>query len=460
MNHKIYLLFTINTFTSMGYSIIAPLFPVLGEKMSLTENLLGWIISIYSLANFIITPFVPQIVYTIGRKKLVYTSNILLASSILLYGFLLYIKNYYLFLFISFGIRILNGLSGGVTSTLIYSIGVSLSPAEEIVKTLGYLEIAWSLGVSIGPILASCLYHFGGFSLPFYTIGILFFIVIYFIKILDISENKGGEESPSFFKFFNGEMFSNFIPTVIFQIAQTYYFPSLTYHLTRNWNLSIETSALFFMIGMAAYLLVLQILKKILENLGIIFTILIGQFVIIFGAPFVYPLNFLPQSIFSIIFGLALLGSSGAFTCVAVIIQYGKIAKKIDNLIDDSSANDIASAVFNLGINFGDFLGPVYGGFVGTNFGFKYSNIYMSLLAFITFVYYYLYYRTYINSVILDICKNGLCKVRYSLEDEKKFKRLDIKASRSRKSSISRKSGESEENDKIKFLNNNVNDNN
>ena len=382
MNHKIYLLFTINTFTSMGYSIIAPLFPVLGEKISLTENLLGWIISIYSLANFIITPFVPQIVYTIGRKKLVYTSNILLASSILLYGFLVYIKNYYLFLFISFGIRILNGLSGGVTSTLIYSIGVSLSPAEEIVKTLGYLEIAWSLGVSIGPILASCLYHFGGFSLPFYTIGILFFIVIYFIKILDISENKGGEESPSFFKFFNGEMFSNFIPTVIFQIAQTYYFPSLTYHLTRNWNL-------------------------------------IGQFVIIFGAPFVYPLNFLPQSIFSIIFGLALLGSSGAFTCVAVIIQYGKIAKKIDNLIDDSSANDIASAVFNLGIYFGDFLGPVYGGFVGTNFGFKYSNVYMSLLAFITFVYYYLYYRTYINSVILDICKNGLCKVRYSLEDEK-----------------------------------------
>ena len=183
MNHKIYLLFTINTFTSMGYSIIAPLFPVLGEKMSLTENLLGWIISIYSLANFIITPFVPQIVYTIGRKKLFYSSNILLASSILLYGFLVYIKNYYLFLFISFGIRILNGLSGGVTSTLIYSIGVSLSPAEEIVKTLGYLEIAWSLGVSIGPILASCLYHFGGFSLPFYTIGILFFIVIYFIKI-------------------------------------------------------------------------------------------------------------------------------------------------------------------------------------------------------------------------------------------------------------------------------------
>ena len=330
-------------------------------------------------------------------------------------------------------------MSGGIVSTLIYSIGVSLSSSDGIITTLGYLEIAWSLGVSIGPVLASFLYHFGGFSLPFYTIGALFLIIIYFIHILNISDEVN-DERPNFFKFFNLEMFTNFVPTLVFQIAQTYYFPSLTYHLTDKWNLSIEYSSLFFMIGMAAYLIILQILQKILGNFGLILTIFLGQVVIIFGAPFVYPLEFLPQSILSIILGLALLGSSGAFTCVAVIIQYGKIAKTINPSLDDSIYNDIASAVFNLGINVGDFIGPVYGGFVSTNFGFKYSNIYMSIITFINCIYFYCYYRRSMNEVIKDIFVNGFSKIRYSIEDEKKSERIDIKASRSRKSSISKKS--------------------
>ncbi len=451
MNYQILLLFIINTFISMGYSIVAPLFPVLGKKISLSENLLGWIISLYSLANFIITPFTPQLVYKIGRRNLFYLTNIIEAFATIIYGFLIYVNNYNFFIFITFILRIIHGMGGGIVSTLLYSIGVSISSPEEIFTTLGYLEIAWSLGVSIGPVLASCLYHIGGFPLPFFTIGCFFFVGIYFIKSINISD-KGSDSSPNFFKFFNFEMFTNFVPTVVFQIAQTYYFPSLTYHLTGKWNLSIETSSLFFMIGMCAYLIILQVLNKILGNFGLILTIFLGQIVIIFGALFVYPLEFLPQSILSIIFGLALLGASGAFTCVAVIIQYGKIAKNIDNMLDEFSANDISSAVFNLGINFGDFLGPVYGGFVSTKFGFKYSNIYMSIIAFIDCIYYYIYYRQYLNDIIKDIFTNGLCKIRYSPEDEEKSERLDIKASRSRKTSISKRNDENEDNDKIKFL--------
>ena len=436
----------------MGYSIIAPLFPVLGKRISLSENILGWIISFYSLANFVITPFTPQLVYKIGRKKLFYIAYLIEACCTIIYGLFNYINNYNFLIFISFIIRIIHGMGGGLLSTLLYSIGVSISSPEEIVTCLGYLEIAWSLGVSIGPVLASCFYHFGGFSLPFYSIGSLFFIGVYFIKFLNISD-ENCETNPSFFRFFNLEMFTNFVPTVIFQIAQTYYFPSLTYHLTDKWNLSIEASSLFFMIGMAAYLVILQILNKILGNFGLILTIFLGQIVIILGAPFVYPLEFLPQSILCIIFGLALLGSSGAFTCVAVIIQYGNIAKSIDNLIEDSVANDIASAVFNLGINCGDFIGPIYGGFISSNYGFKYSNIYMSLIALIDCIYYYIYYMRYMNEIIKDIFINGFSKIRYTPEEKEKSEKLDIKASRSRKSSISSVKETQEKNDKTRFLN-------
>ena len=102
MNKKIILLFIINSFVSMGYSIIAPLFPVLGRKISLSENVLGWIISLYSLADFIITPFTLQLIFKLGRKNLFYLTNITLAISIFAYGLLIYVNNYYFFLFITF----------------------------------------------------------------------------------------------------------------------------------------------------------------------------------------------------------------------------------------------------------------------------------------------------------------------------------------------------------------------
>ena len=43
----------------MGYSLAAPLFPSLGNSEILTEEILGWIISTYSLAGTLLTPFVP-----------------------------------------------------------------------------------------------------------------------------------------------------------------------------------------------------------------------------------------------------------------------------------------------------------------------------------------------------------------------------------------------------------------
>ena len=97
MNKKIILLFIINTFISMGYSIIAPLFPVLGRKILLSENVLGWIISLYSLADFIITPFTLHLIFKFGRKYLFYLTNITQAIAIIIYGLLIYVNNYYLF---------------------------------------------------------------------------------------------------------------------------------------------------------------------------------------------------------------------------------------------------------------------------------------------------------------------------------------------------------------------------
>ena len=156
MKPQILLLFTLNIFASMGYSLIAPLFPILATKNHLSESLLGWIISIYSLTNFLITPFSPQIIKKIGRLKLFYSTLILEAFSTIIYGIFKYISNSTFLIFISFLVRLVHGVGSGLMSTLLYSLGVSISAPEEVTQSLGYLEVAWSVGISI---FASLLFH-------------------------------------------------------------------------------------------------------------------------------------------------------------------------------------------------------------------------------------------------------------------------------------------------------------
>ena len=44
MKKALILLICMNMFSAMGYSIVAPLFPILGKDFSISEALLGWII--------------------------------------------------------------------------------------------------------------------------------------------------------------------------------------------------------------------------------------------------------------------------------------------------------------------------------------------------------------------------------------------------------------------------------
>ena len=83
MNYQILILFIINSFDSMGYSLIAPLFPIIGENINISESLLGWIIAVNSLANFSITPFAPQLIQKIGRFKIFYISSFIYYLNIL-----------------------------------------------------------------------------------------------------------------------------------------------------------------------------------------------------------------------------------------------------------------------------------------------------------------------------------------------------------------------------------------
>ena len=82
-----YVLFFMNMFTGMAYSIIAPLFPGIATKHNVNEDILGLLISIGALASFCAAPFVPKLISKFGRIDLLYFSTFGEATCVILWLF-------------------------------------------------------------------------------------------------------------------------------------------------------------------------------------------------------------------------------------------------------------------------------------------------------------------------------------------------------------------------------------
>ena len=168
-----------NTFSGMGYSVLAPLFPSLATKLGLTESLIGSIISIFALSNFLITLFTPYLCKKFSRIRLLYFATFCEATCSILYGLLGLIKSFYLLIILMFTFRIIHGSCSGIIGTLVYSLTISLSDKKETKKALDYLQMGWCLGTTCGPVFASVFYRIGGYPLPFIVLGLFMYISVY-----------------------------------------------------------------------------------------------------------------------------------------------------------------------------------------------------------------------------------------------------------------------------------------
>ena len=381
MKLDVCLLLFMNLLSAIGYSIVAPLFPLLGQKDHLSELIIGTLIYAYFF-------------------------------------------------------RALHGFGAGTVAIIVYSLVNSISEKEEAQLALGYLELVWSCGVALGPIISSFFYYLGGYSLPFYFVSVLLAVSVYFVRVLKVvdSEDKGKKEgdndgkdrennlethdaetSPTtklnssllsessslsslkeignFFDYFSdSDTVVSLIAVLLNIIGLTFFFPSLTNHLMKNFGLSVSSSSLFFAIGMGSTFVVLNFLNHIIRVLGLYGTSALGILMIAVGDFCVYPVNPLPQSLIIIISGLAISGGSSAPLNVPAVLILDEILSNSHPKLHKFIVSDIASTLYNVGISLGDFLGPILGGYISDNFGFKSSCLFISGVSFGFFVVYVWYF--------------------------------------------------------------------
>ena len=73
-------------------------------------------------------------------------------------------------------------------------------------------------------------------------------------------------------------------------VSLTFYFPSLTYHLTNDYMISVSTASLFFLLLKIPNIISLQFLDKISAKFGIYLTFTIALTLTGMSSLFIYPI--------------------------------------------------------------------------------------------------------------------------------------------------------------------------
>ena len=380
------LFLVINMLSGTGYSLVSPLIPTLGKKENLSEGILGWIIGIFPISGSLFTPLVPILCKKFSRIHLLCFATFGEATCTICYGLLIFIPNYTLLMIFIFSLRIFHGCCSAIVGTLVYSLTISLAEKDSTQSSLGKLEIAWAIGCSAGPLFASFFYSIGGYPLPFIASGCCLYASVYLSLQVDSKALKGEKEEesesiPNFFKYLiNPDILLILIGFATCMVNVTFYFPCLTYHLTNNYNVSVSVASLFFITPVFCYIIILQYLDRISDTFGIYLTFTCGLILSGISSLFIYPVPPIPHSLFFVIIGFFMIGTGSVPVFIPGLVMLAKNIKKFDNKVDELSANDIASAINNLCVEFGDFLGPIIGGFLTDKFGFKLCCFFVSIL--------------------------------------------------------------------------------
>jgi len=378
---KILLLIALNFFSSVGYSLIAPLYPIIAKSIGLSDDIVAIEFSVYPIVVCLTIIFSNKILKLMSRKRLFVLSLCLESMSVISFGMLIYVNDVRLFITLSTVLRFIQGFASALTAILIYSIASSYCDETNIKIVIGYMELAYCGGVAGGPFIASLFYYLGGYMLPFLVSGGIYLLFTILVFFFHIEEDKVYQEVNLIYLLITDpKILINFLTIVVDMIATTFFLPIFTEYLQSKYGFSMEIASLFLAINMTAYIIVLPIINHFTKTFGLKYTLFTGLLMNTLSVLMIAPIKPFSQDYYMIIIGLFILGAGGAFITLPV---YGDFLSHLKNGLkyDSNTAEDLASSFFNLGINVGDAIGPIFGVFTMTNGIFDKSCIATSIFS-------------------------------------------------------------------------------
>lgn len=145
MDKKTFILLLVVFIDLIGFGVVIPILPLLIKNIGGSTILVGIIISIFSLFQFIFSPILGRLSDKYGRKPILILSSFLNSVS---YFLIFFSQQIWLLLFA----RILAGI-GSANISVAQAYIADTSSAHERTKKLGFIGAAFGLGFIVGPIL-------------------------------------------------------------------------------------------------------------------------------------------------------------------------------------------------------------------------------------------------------------------------------------------------------------------
>ena len=410
------------------FSFLAPILPdlILSRHMSL--SLIGCIFSFYPLSYFIVSVYLSKSLHLFQKKKLLIYCQILLVIANLLFGILDMISSNLLLVILSMLSRFVQGIAIGGGCSILYAYIPELYPREQE-ETFAIIEMSVGIGISLGPVLGGFLYKYLNYERSFLVISgfyaVISYILLSFMKndtykdladcsltfpnemesslnsdksfaastgemgTMEIDQIQIGEEIQiSYMKIFkNKTFFMTFFVYCVCYTSVTLIQPTFSDHI-HSFGYDSDTVGMLFALSDFAYALASLALIKLFKYFQRKHLIIFGGCLTLISLLMLGPEEFtyLPKNIYVICVGMFINGISEVFYNATIIPEF------IDILIDiygyEKKINDLGSGMYNTGLAFSEFCGPLLGGILADFLGFgRGLTVYSIFLGFYLIIY-------------------------------------------------------------------------
>ena len=407
MKWTIIFLMIINSLQSCGYSIIQSIFPILGRQYNISDSASGIIFAAFPIANTIIIPLVPYLLEKFSKNLIFITTLFTQSCMIIVFGIISFSPSKEFFQIFSFIIRFIQGIGVGISSTINYTLAVSICKDEnEVNRNISLMELSYSIGLAIGPVMGTYLYESLGWEVPFFLLGGLNLFSSFTIINMEIKDCEKSDYSKFFKAIFNWKILLTEIASIFIMATVNFYEPVFENYLIDNFGLGMKTASLFFDIQIVSFFVSLSLFGNLINKIGSKISISFGLFIGFIFVNLLGPISIFPKKLLIIIIGLIMLGPSEAFIILPSIEDYMNTLMT-DLKFNKDYSNDLSCTIFNFVSNLGDTIGPLLGGILSDFYGFPHTCLIVSIGLFICFFIFSLFNFLY-------YCKNMSFKDKYN----------------------------------------------
>ncbi|WML42661.1 MFS transporter [Neobacillus sp. PS3-40] len=162
-----------NFFIFLGFQMTLPTIPLFVEKLGGNDQLIGFVVGIFTFSALLIRPYAGHALESKGRAFVYLLGLSIFVFSVGSYGFAMSI----LFLFI---MRIVQGAGWGLSTTASGTIATDFIPPNRRGEGMGYFGLSGNIAMAFGPSLGLALTSKISFSLFFFICAGLGFAALLF----------------------------------------------------------------------------------------------------------------------------------------------------------------------------------------------------------------------------------------------------------------------------------------